>query len=48
MAISPLAWEFATPSGAGSFVLGGSINGWTEWKNSDGKTLNERVRKKQK
>jgi hypothetical protein len=40
--------EFTTPSGAGAFVLGGSINGWTEWKNSDGKTLDDSVRKKQK
>jgi len=42
------AIEFTTPSSAGSFVLGGSINGWIEWKNSDGKTLDERIRKKQK
>jgi hypothetical protein len=42
------AIEFTTPSGAGAFVLGGSINGWAEWKNADGKTLNERVRRKQK
>ncbi len=39
--------EFATPSGAASFVLGGSINGWTEWKNKDGKTLDEIYRKTQ-
>lgn len=37
--------EFATPSGAASFVLGGSVNGWTEWKNKDGKTLDEIYRK---
>ena len=39
--------EFTTPSGAASFVLGGSINGWTEWKNKDGKTLDEIYRKSQ-
>lgn len=33
--------EFNTPSGASDFVLGGSTNGWTEWKNKDGKTLDE-------
>lgn len=33
--------EFNTPSGASDFVLGGSTNGWVEWKNSEGKTLNE-------
>lgn len=33
--------EFNTPSGASDFVLGGSTNGWVEWKNKDGKTLDE-------
>lgn len=36
---------FNTPSGASDFILGGSTNGWTEWKNKDGKTLNELYRK---
>lgn len=36
---------FTTPSGASSFVLGGSTNGWTEWKNKVGKTLDEVYRK---
>lgn len=36
---------FKTPSGAGSFVLGGSRNGWVVWKNQDGKTLDEVYRK---
>jgi hypothetical protein len=36
---------FNTPSGASDFVLGGSTNGWTEWKNADGKTLDEIFRK---
>lgn len=30
---------FKTPSGASDFVLGGSTNGWVEWKSADGKTL---------
>lgn len=33
--------EFPTPSAAAVFVLGGSQNGWTEWVNNDGKTLNQ-------
>jgi len=33
--------EFKTPSGASDFVLGGSTNGWLEWKDSTGKTLDE-------
>ena len=37
--------EFNTPSGASDFVLGGSTNGWVEWKNSEGKTLNAIFRK---
>ena len=38
--------EFNTPSGASDFVLGGSTNGWTEWKTKAGKTLDEAFRKK--
>ena len=37
--------EFNTPSGASDFIIGGSTNGWTEWKNNDGKTLDEVYRK---
>ena len=37
--------DFKTPSGASDFVLGGSTNGWTEWKDRDGKTLDELFRK---
>ncbi len=37
--------EFNTPSGAGEFILGGSINGWAEWKGKEGKTLDEIYRK---
>ena len=35
---------FNTPSGASDFILGGSTNGWMEWKNKDGKTLDELYR----
>ena len=37
--------SFTSPSSAGQFVLGGSINGWLEWKDKDGKTLDELYRK---
>ena len=36
---------FNTPSGASDFILGGSTNGWAEWKNKNGKTLDELYRK---
>ncbi len=36
--------SFRTPSGASDFVLGGSTNGWVEWKNKDGKTLDSLFR----
>ncbi|MCR4612586.1 MAG: DUF4357 domain-containing protein [Bacteroidaceae bacterium] len=32
--------EFSTPSGAAVFCIGGSANGWREWKDSKGETLN--------
>ena len=37
--------SFTSPSSAAMFVLGGSINGWGEWKNKNGKTLDELFRK---
>ena len=37
--------SFSSPSSAAMFVLGGSQNGWTEWKNSAGKTLDDLYRK---
>ena len=40
-----VAMSFTSPSSAGMFVLGGSINGWTEWKDRSGKTLDELYRK---
>ena len=42
---STISFPFTSPSSAGEFVLGGSINGWVEWKNKDGKTLDELYRK---
>ena len=32
---------FSSPSGAAAVVLGRTANGWGEWKDKDGKTLNE-------
>ena len=37
--------SFNSPSAAATFVLGGSNNGWIEWKDKDGKTLDELYRK---
>ena len=31
--------SFTSPSSAAVFVLGGSVNGWDEWKNAEGKKL---------
>lgn len=36
---------FTSPSSAAVFVLGGSQNGWIEWKNDNGTTLDEIIRK---
>lgn len=36
---------FSSPSAAACVVLGRSANGWTEWKNKEGKTLDELKRK---
>lgn len=33
--------EFSSPSAAGGFVLGQSINGWTEWVDEEGRTLSD-------
>lgn len=35
---------FPSPSAASSFVFGRSSNGWIDWKNANGITLNELVR----
>lgn len=37
---------FSSPSAAAVFVLGGSQNGWTEWVNGSGKTLDHVYREK--
>ena len=41
-------YKFQTPSGASNMVLGRSSNGWIEWKQADGTTLDqvERVDRK--
>lgn len=36
---------FDSPSGAACFVLGRPANGWNEWKNAEGKSLNETEKK---
>jgi len=36
---------FSSPSMSGSVVLGRSTNGWTKWKDINGKTLDELKRK---
>lgn len=37
--------SFPSPSTAAMFVLGGSINGWTEWKSRNGETMDELFRR---
>jgi len=41
-------WVFATPSAAAAIVSGGAANGWIEWKNGKGQTLDEVYRKNPK
>lgn len=36
---------FSSPSAAAALILGRSANWWNEWKNTDGKTLNDTERK---
>ncbi|PEY34810.1 hypothetical protein CN354_16230 [Bacillus cereus] len=36
---------FSSPSAAAAAVLGRRANGWAEWKDEDGKTLDELERK---
>lgn len=38
--------KFSSPSTAAAMFLGGNANGWTEWKNEEGKTLSKIYRKK--
>lgn len=37
--------SFFSPSAAVCFVLGVSANGWAEWKNRNGRTLDELFRR---
>lgn len=39
-------YVFTSPSTAAAMFLGGSANGWTEWKNDKGQTLSKVYRKK--
>ncbi len=41
--ITTVPISFSAPSTAAMFVLGGSVNGWFEWKTSDGKTMGEQL-----
>ena len=34
-------YTFPSPSAAAAMMVGGSSNGWTRWKDADGKTLSE-------
>lgn len=36
---------FKSPSAAAATLSGRSINGWTAWKDKDGNTLDENLRK---
>jgi hypothetical protein len=36
--------EFSSPSSASSFCLGNSSNGWNDWKDKNGKVMNEILR----
>ena len=36
----------SSPSIAGALILGRNTNGWTKWKDADGKTLDEVYRQK--
>lgn len=42
-----VSMSFRSPSSAALFVLGGSTNGWVEWRNEEGKTLDEIYRRKE-
>jgi hypothetical protein len=39
-------YKFTSPSIAAAMFIGGNANGWTEWKDADGKTLDQVYRKK--
>ncbi|MBQ4395752.1 MAG: DUF4357 domain-containing protein [Paludibacteraceae bacterium] len=39
-------YTFPSPSAASAMMIGGASNGWHQWKDADGKTLDEVYRKK--
>lgn len=39
-------YKFTSPSVAAAMFIGGNANGWSEWKDADGKTLSEVYRSK--
>lgn len=39
-------YTFRSPSAAAATILARSANGWTEWKDKDGNTIDEKLRKK--
>jgi hypothetical protein len=39
------SFKFNSPSAAADILLGRASNWWTEWKNKEGKTLDEVYRK---
>lgn len=39
-------YTFNSPSAAAAVILGRSANGWTEWKNNKGETLDDKFRQK--
>lgn len=41
-------YTFNSPSGATDFILGGSNNGWNYWKDENGNTINDTLRKPKK
>lgn len=41
-------YKFASPSGAATLVYGRNMNGWEWWRNAEGGTLDEMVRKRAK
>lgn len=41
-------YVFTSPSAAAATMAGRAINGWTAWRDSDGKTLDENVRQQSK
>ena len=40
--------EFSSSSYVSSFCLGNSSDGWNDWKNKDGKTMNETLKDNEK